>query len=146
MPKQPKHDGHVGTDSDYASPSARCSNQAEHPPSDVTQPEDEQIELNQLIFANPLAILLFRMPDDSMRSARIRQGDMLVVDCSLTPADGEPVVVVINGERTVRRITVRDGQFFIESSDGTRDSILLSERDELVGVARYIIPIAGLCP
>jgi DNA polymerase V len=143
MPKQPKYDGHVGTDSDPASPSARCSRSSEHPRANVSQPGDEQIELNRLIFANPLVILLFRMPDDSMRSARIRLGDLLVVDCSLIPTDGEPVVVVINGERTVRRISVHDGQFFIEPPDGTGDSIKLSERDELVGVARYIIPITG---
>jgi DNA polymerase V len=143
MPKQPKNDSNVGTASDYVGPSAGCTIQPERPLTNITPPEDEQIELNRLIFANPLAILLFRMPDESMRSARIRRGDMLVVDCSLTPADGEPVLVVINGERTIRRITMRDGQFLIEPTGNIRDAIRLSERDELVGVARYIIPIAG---
>jgi SOS-response transcriptional repressor LexA len=82
------------------------------------------------------------MSDDSMSGTRIRLGGMLVIDCSPISADGEPVVV-INGERTLRRTSLRDGQFLIEPPDGAGDSTKVGERGELVGVTRYIIPIAG---
>lgn len=64
--------------------------------------QNERLELNRRIFPDPAATVLFRVPDDSMKSFKVRRGDVLVVDRLLTPHDGQLVLAVINGAASNR--------------------------------------------
>ncbi|CAO4184778.1 LexA family transcriptional regulator [Methylorubrum populi] len=63
---------------------------------------EEEIDLQRLLIANRPATFLVRVAGDSMILARLFDGDLAVVDRSLTPASGDVVVVDIDGERSFK--------------------------------------------
>lgn len=68
-----------------------------------------EIDLNRHLIANRPATFLFRVAGDSMRDAGIFDGDLLVVDRSITPKHGDVVVAVVDEEISVKRLVVEDG-------------------------------------
>ncbi|MCJ2136721.1 translesion error-prone DNA polymerase V autoproteolytic subunit [Methylobacterium sp. J-026] len=63
---------------------------------------EEEIDLQQLLIANRPATFLVRVAGDSMLLARLHDGDLAVVDRSLTPRNGDVVVVDVDGERSFK--------------------------------------------
>ncbi len=64
-----------------------------------------QIDLNQFVSErNPLATFYIKVAGNSMTNAGIDDGDILVIDRSLEPADGKIAVCLIDGEFTVKRL------------------------------------------
>ncbi|MBZ0253898.1 MAG: hypothetical protein K8I02_11220, partial [Candidatus Methylomirabilis sp.] len=51
-----------------------------------------------------------RVSGDSMIGAGIHDGDLLIVDRSIEPADGKVVIAVLDGELTVKRLRLRGGK------------------------------------
>ncbi|ACB97301.1 LexA family protein [Beijerinckia indica] len=103
---------------------------------------DESIDLNDLLIRNQPATFLWRVDGHSMREAGIFHGDLLVVDRSLAPADGDIVVVIVNGERSLKRLQIRKGQLTLsfENKDYP-EGLALHEGDEIEiwGVVRCSI-------
>jgi DNA polymerase V len=94
--------------------------------------QDELFKLSQRIFPDPAVTLLFRAPDDSMMDINIRRGDILVIDRSLAPYDGQVVVVNINGEWVVRQVVVHDEEAFIRSPNGSDKLVMIGSSADLV--------------
>ena len=69
-----------------------------------------EIDLNRHLIANRPATFLFKVAGDCMRDAGIFDGDLLIVDRSLTPKHGDVVVVFVDGERSVKRLLIEDGE------------------------------------
>ena len=63
---------------------------------------EEEIDLQRLLIANRPATFLVRVAGDSMVLAKLFDGDLAVVDRSLTPRNGDIVVVDIDGERSFK--------------------------------------------
>jgi DNA polymerase V len=63
---------------------------------------EDEIDLQRLLIANRPATFLVRVAGDSMVLARLFDGDLAVVDRSLTPRNGDIVVVDIDGERSFK--------------------------------------------
>ncbi|CAM2887237.1 Protein UmuD [Methylobacterium mesophilicum] len=63
---------------------------------------EEEIDLQRLLIANRPATFLVRVAGDSMMLAKLFDGDLAVVDRSLTPRNGDIVVVDIDGERSFK--------------------------------------------
>ncbi|KQT13445.1 DNA polymerase V [Methylobacterium sp. Leaf399] len=63
---------------------------------------EEEIDLQRLLIFNRPATFLVRVAGDSMILARLFDGDLAVVDRSLTPRNGDIVVVDIDGERSFK--------------------------------------------
>ena len=62
------------------------------------------IDLNEQLIRNKPATFFFRMNGDAMQGAGIYNGDTLIVDRSITNANGKVVIAVLNGEMMVRRL------------------------------------------
>jgi DNA polymerase V len=62
------------------------------------------IDLNEQLITNKTATYFFRMNGDAMVGAGIFSGDTLIVDRSITNANGKVVIAVLNGEMMVRRL------------------------------------------
>lgn len=75
---------------------------------------DKKLDLNEYLIRNQPATFLVRVHGNSMENAGILNGDILVIDRSLEPADGRIVIGVINGEFTVKRILKKSGKFFMQ--------------------------------
>ena len=63
---------------------------------------EEEIDLQRLLIVNRPATFLVRVAGDSMILARLFDGVLAVVDRSLTPRNGDIVVVDIDGERSFK--------------------------------------------
>ena len=72
-------------------------------PSPAEQYMEPPLDLNELLVRRPAATYFVRVSGDSMVGAGINDGDLLVVDRSLRPADGDIIIACLDGEFTVKR-------------------------------------------
>lgn len=102
---------------------------------------ERSIDLNEELVRNPAATFFIRVNGDSMRDAGIHQGDILVVDRSVTPADRQIVVAMIDGEFTVKRFCKRDGRITLEAENPAFRPIEVGEDQELTiwGAVTFVI-------
>ena len=70
---------------------------------------DGRIDLNKHLIRDMASTFLVRVSGHSMDGAGICDGDELVVDRSLAPADGSVVVAILDGELTVKRLRLGPG-------------------------------------
>ena len=71
---------------------------------------EEPLDLNALLVKRPAATYFVRVAGDSMDGAGIFDGDILVVDRSLSPADGDIVIASVDGEFTVKTLRFQSGE------------------------------------
>ena len=70
---------------------------------------EDQLDLNQHLIKNPVATFFVRVTGDSMNGAGIHHSDLLIVDRSLEPRDGNVVIAVVDGELLVKRLKQSKG-------------------------------------
>ena len=66
-------------------------------PSPADDHLERAIDLNEELVRNPAATFYVRVKGESMRDAGIHPGDLLMIDRSVTPADKQIVVAMIDG-------------------------------------------------
>ena len=76
-------------------------------PSPAEQYLEPPLDLNALLVKRPAATYFVRVEGDSMINAGINPGDLLVVDRSLTPVDGDIIIASVDGEFTVKRLRLK---------------------------------------
>jgi len=110
-------------------------------PSPADDHLERGIDLNEELIRNPAATFLVRVKGESMRDAGIHTGDTLIVDKSVTPADRQIVVAMIDGEFTVKRFRKVNGKIFLEAAKDSFAPIEVAENHELTiwGAVTYII-------
>ena len=67
-------------------------------PSPAEQYLEPPLDLNELLVKRPAATYFVRVEGDSMSGAGISDGDLLVVDRSLRPADGDVIIASVDGD------------------------------------------------
>jgi len=79
-------------------------------PSPAEDHMEGRLDIQALLVRRPAATFFCRAQGTSMRDAGINDGDLLVVDRSITPGDGDTVIANVDGGLTVKRLTrTRDG-------------------------------------
>ena len=73
-------------------------------PSPAQDYTDESIDLNRDIIHHKESTFYARAVGDSLRDANVMEGDILVIDKSLEPQDGNIVVAFVDGEFTLKRV------------------------------------------
>lgn len=80
-------------------------------PAGFPSPADDHLEgkldLNRHLIKHPAATFFVRVTGDSMMGAGMHTGDLLVVDRSLEAVDGNVIVAALDGELTVKRLSIR---------------------------------------
>ena len=71
-------------------------------PSPAEQYLEPPLDLNELLVKRPAATFFVMVEGDSMINAGILDKDLLVVDRSLTPANGDIIIASVDGEFTVK--------------------------------------------
>ena len=79
-------------------------------PSPAEQYLEPPLDLNELLVKRPAATYFVRVEGDSMSGAGISDGDLLVVDRSLRPADGDVIIASVDGEFTVKTLRLGNGE------------------------------------
>ena len=114
-------------------------------PAGFASPADDHVDcsldLNDLVVKHPAATFFVRVEGDSMTGANITDGDILVVDRAVEPADGKIVVAVLDGELAVKRIRVRGGRVCLVSENDLYPPIPVEGEQELViwGVVTHVV-------
>lgn len=101
----------------------------------------ETVDLNREIVKHPAATFYGRVSGDSMIEEGIEQGDMLVIDRSLQPEEGDLVVCCVDGDFTLKRIHIEPGRVWLLPSNETYDPILVTPDNQFAiwGVVTYTI-------
>lgn len=110
-------------------------------PSPADDSIENRLDLNELMIRHPSATFFVRVTGNSMQGANICDGDILVVDRSLTASNGKIVVAILNGEFTVKRLKMNHNQITLLAENPLFPPIEVSdEMDfEVWGVVTYTI-------
>ncbi len=101
----------------------------------------ETVDLNSELIKHPAATFYGRVSGDSMSEEGIEQGDMLVIDRSLQPEEGDLVVCCVDGDFTLKRIHIEPGRVWLLPSNESYDPILVTPDNQfsIWGVVTYTI-------
>lgn len=108
-------------------------------------PADDYIEtmldLNEYLIKHPAATFFVKASGESMINAGIHSGDILVVDRSLEATHGKIVIVALNGELTVKRLSRQHGQVKLVAENPDFPAIDISDEYDVViwGVVTSVI-------
>jgi DNA polymerase V len=110
-------------------------------PSPADDYMEQTLDLNQLLIRHPSATFYIRAKGNSMINAGIYDGDILIVDRSLLPANKSVVIGVIDGEFTVKRISKeKEKLFLIPENDEYKHIEVNPDTDlKIWGVVTHVI-------
>jgi DNA polymerase V len=86
-------------------------------PSPASDYEARELDIVEHLIRNRAATFLMRAVGHSMQEAGIFNGDLLIVDRSVTPRSGSIVVVAVDGEYTVKRLKRERGLVWLEAAN-----------------------------
>lgn len=102
---------------------------------------DRSIDLNRDLVSHPESTFYARVAGDSMIDAGLRQGDILVVDKSLAPQNGDIAVCIVNGDFTVKTLKMFPDHVVLEPANKDYSPLRITGGDqfEVWGVVTYVI-------
>ena len=106
---------------------------------------ENSIDLNHDLVRHPESTFYARVGGDSMRDAGVFEGDLLVVDKSVTAVSGDMAVCVLNGEFTVKFVDVCADGVRLRPANDAYETIRVEEGDsfEVWGVVTFVIHKVG---
>ena len=110
-------------------------------PSPADDHLEDTLDLNTHLINHQEATFFVKAQGDSMIGAGIHQGDILIVDKSLTPKSGKIVIAVVDGEFTVKRLHKYKGNITLKAENPEFEDIKIRGTDELIiwGVVTSVI-------
>lgn len=92
---------------------------------------EDMIDLNRVLVPNPVASYLWRVVGDCMIDVKIFPGDVVVVDRSLAPKHRDVVLVIIDGEPTLKRLNRRGGGMVLHNENAKLPRFTIAEGTEV---------------
>lgn len=110
-------------------------------PSPADDYVEGKIDLNEQLVKNPSSTFFLRVKGDSMQGAGIYSGDTLVVDRAIEPEDESVVIAVLDGELTVKRLSIDDDEVKLISENERYDALSVDnvQEFEIWGVVTNVI-------
>ena len=101
----------------------------------------ERFSMIHHLIQNPLSTFYVRLAGEAMTGAGIHSNDILVVDKGVEPKNGDVVVVVINGEFTVRRFVIKNKKIELKPENAKFATIKVQDEEDLNlwGVVKNVI-------
>ena len=102
---------------------------------------DLKIDLNTELISNPSSTFYARVKGTSMKDAGIMDGDILVIDKSLEPKDGDTAVCFIDGEFTLKYIKFETDVIYLVPANPKFEPIKVTEENNFCiwGIVTYSI-------
>ena len=100
-----------------------------------------KIDLNRELIENPASTFCARVTGNSMVDAGINDGDMLIVDKSLPPRDGSIAVCFLDGDFTVKRISIRQQGVYLVPANKDFPEIFVPQESNFIiwGIVSHIV-------
>ena len=110
-------------------------------PSPADDFKELRISIDQEVVRNEEATFYARVAGESMQGAGLDDGDLLVIDRSLEPADNKIAICFIDGEFTVKRLKVTQDEILLIPENPKYQPIKITEENELIiwGVVTYVV-------
>ena len=101
----------------------------------------ETIDLNMEVVRHPAATFYGRVNGDSVIDEGIDDGDLIVIDRAIEPADGDLAVCCVDGEFTLKYIKLTDSGLKLMPANPAYPEIVITEGVKFImwGVVTYII-------
>lgn len=101
----------------------------------------KHLSICRILIPNPPATFYMRVSGDSMVMAGIHDGDLMITDKSVSPVDGDIVIAAVNGEFTVKRLSIIKSKVMLCSENPDFTDILVTKNDEVTiwGVVTHVI-------
>ena len=96
-------------------------------PSPADDHLDISLDLNDYLIKHPSATFYIYVKGDSMINDGIYNGDIMIVDRSLTPKTKDIVVAMINGESTVKRMYRKNNKIYLNPGNKDYQSIYITD-------------------
>ena len=102
---------------------------------------DHSIDLNRELIAHPSSTFFGRVKGESMRDAGITDGDLLVIDKSIEPNAGRVAVCFLDGEFTLKRISIIKGEVWLMPANENFSPIHCNAESDfrVWGIVTYVI-------
>ncbi len=102
---------------------------------------DLSIDLNQELVKHPSSTFYGRVKGDSMIDAGVHDGDVLIIDKSLEPKDGDMAVCFIDGEFTIKYIKIEEKVIWLVPANKNFHPIKVTEDNNFLiwGIVTYCI-------
>lgn len=110
-------------------------------PSPAQDRAGEAIDLNKELIQHPASTFCARVSGDSMRDSGIGDGDLLIIDKSSLPRDGDVAVCFVDGEFTLKRISVRADGIWLEPANPRYPALHVSAESnfQVWGIVSYVV-------
>lgn len=101
----------------------------------------ESIDLNAEVVRHPAATFYGRVNGDSMIDEGIEDGDLIVIDRAIEPANGDLAVCCVEGDFTLKRIKIEPDRVWLIPANETFDPIMITADSRFIiwGVVTYVI-------
>lgn len=101
----------------------------------------DNIDLNRELISNPASTFCARVIGNSMIDAGINNGDLLLIDKSLEPRDGSIAVCFLDGDFTVKRISIRPDGVYLTPANRQFPELRVNEESnfQIWGVVTHVI-------
>ncbi|MFZ4648034.1 MAG: transcriptional repressor LexA [Patescibacteria group bacterium] len=108
-------------------------------PSPAEEELSDTMSLDEYLIKNKEATYMLKVSGDSMKDAGIMSGDMVLVDRSLTPVDGDIVIAEVDRQWTVKYLRKSRGQVFLEPANEKFSNIYPKEELKIAAVVKAVI-------
>lgn len=114
-------------------------------PTPSTDSLERDIDLNTELVPRPASTFYARVDGQSMQDLNIDTGDLLVIDRSLRPVNGSITVCYVDGEFTLKTMSVNDGNVYLIPANKGLKPIKVTEGENFIvwGVVTYVIKKLG---
>jgi len=86
-------------------------------PSPADDYTEENIDLNEHLISNPFSTFFLRVKGESMINAGIKDKDLIIVDKSLVAKPGDIVIAMIDGEFTIKRLSIKNDELYLKAEN-----------------------------
>lgn len=101
----------------------------------------EGIDLNRELIRHPASTFCARVAGNSMCDSGIDDGDLLIIDKAITPRDGSIAVCFVDGEFTLKRISIRSNGIWLVPANPQYPELHVTDNSnfQIWGIVSYVV-------
>ena len=110
-------------------------------PSPADDFKEIRISLDKELVKNSESTFYARVSGNSMEGANLSNGDLIVIDRSISAENNKIAVCLLDGEFTVKRIKVKKSKVYLKAENKNYDDIEINNENDfkIWGIVTYVI-------
>lgn len=102
---------------------------------------EEALDLNQLLIKHPVATFFVRASGNALEHIGIHDQDILIIDRSLSPQNGQLIIAAIEGQLAIKRFQKINNKIYLHSENSAVAVTKIQDENEIYlwGVITTII-------